>query len=186
MQCLHQLPAELWARVLNSLDIRDVLNARLVCKAFVQLNEHLNLELATGDTLSDSFDSTSLWHFVRRHLYHAGSPRVTFEVCRLFDPEEAVMGQMDDYLQLASACANLVSLQCYHILTQHQIQMHLPMLSTALLSLRLNAYPELLDEPALAPKSRAAGPTCPSGMVGTTIPSRQSPSPRTVMIARSL
>ncbi len=106
MLVLQELPPEVWARVLQFLSLKDLLNARHVSKDFVPLStlESFSFTLWPRDT--DSVGSLML--FMSRHCYAAGSPKLNLSI-RPFPG-----GTLYPGIMMATSCANLQSLDCSH------------------------------------------------------------------------
>ncbi|KAK9838938.1 hypothetical protein WJX74_006322 [Apatococcus lobatus] len=67
----HQLPPELWAKVLSHLNLLELLQARLVCKDFICLDQNQSLSLhwnIAGHTAFRHGQLAALWRSTRRHI----------------------------------------------------------------------------------------------------------------------
>ncbi len=140
MPCVQRdlmlLPDEVWARVLSKLPQKDLLQAHLVSKDFVRLNQLSQMELDWR--IESSSAASSLALFVRRHLRHQQSPKLNIHISK---PLEITLS-----VSLACDCAHLQRLDILENFTLLQAEACLRMLPCGLLHLALSAPSALLDD----------------------------------------
>ncbi|KAK9864592.1 hypothetical protein WJX84_002413 [Apatococcus fuscideae] len=137
---LHQLPSELWPKVLNNLGTEDLLTARLVSRKFVPLTNLLRLQLDAY--IDDCSQGSSLQLFLGRHCTQRESPLV---VLKLSSSAHIAW----PCLMLAGSCANLQTLDCSAMLLGlPEAQTGLRLLPASLLDVAINTPVGIVDDPA--------------------------------------
>lgn len=141
-----ELPDALWSKVLSCLALKDLLNARLVCKTFVQLGQlpELQLDWAAGRPEA----SSSLMLFASRHLMHPSSPLLSIIVPYTIEGNECYLHLQ---LSLACQCLNLRYLDIYTVLDLGELQSLLKMLPTGVSRLNVMSSGDLvkiIEEPS--------------------------------------
>lgn len=137
---LHQLPTQLWAEVLDHLHLTDLLQARLVCKDFIRLDQTKGLSMTWR--IDDESAASSLMLFLTRHCSSPGSAPVDITIGDL--PHNAVWPG----IMMASSCINLQRLECTSLqLDMPVAQACLRLLPPTLRELELLAPAKIVDEP---------------------------------------
>ena len=134
-----QLPDIAWAQVLQSLPQKDLLNARLVCKTFVRLDQLHRLQL-TWD-LEAKASASSLTLFVSRCLQTPSAPEL--EICVGW---EWLENTHPWGLMLACTCSNLRCLSVTSELYQHDAEACLRLIPASITRLEMTAPEGLLSD----------------------------------------
>ena len=140
---LEQLPAELWARVLQQLSTRDLLRARHVSKHFVCLSNLLQLHMCWTAQTEATRDSLAL--FVRCNCSDQMGPHARVDIVTICALPKAVW----PYIVLATECSNLVSLTCNGYLGQSEAAACIRLLPSTLELLTLDTTLGLISDPDL-------------------------------------